>query len=231
MITLCLVLKPLDAALKVQAHTWFLDNNRDNGDDDAGVESHLMESIDDCGAAIPPEDVCFCFEAFNQLARPLGCYLNPYKMRFLISTIGLSSLLAIEREYELNMAADVRKAIRLCSTEATTLEDTKTNMLYIIQQYDTTMVNDIRHAFSKRSAEETPLEDVLFPLPVVVTYGLCLLGQPEQEFFTKKMKENEVDIKKIPSVVSDRHTILRIFGQCILYNLPHLLGLGGIYCS
>mmetsp|Transcript_17637 Transcript_17637/g.31896 ORF Transcript_17637/g.31896 Transcript_17637/m.31896 type:complete len:140 (+) Transcript_17637:163-582(+) len=101
-----------------------------------------MGFIDDCGVAIPHEDELFFCDEFNRLAKPFGYHLNPYKTRILISTSGLSSLSAVEREYGMEVTVDVRKAIRLYSTEATKLEDIQTNMPRIIQQYDSTMVND-----------------------------------------------------------------------------------------
>ena len=43
------------------------------------------------------------------------------------------------------------------------------------------------------------------------------------------MKENEKGAAKLLSVVSDRHTALRLFGQYTLHKLPYLLGLKGMY--
>jgi hypothetical protein len=44
------------------------------------------------------------------------------------------------------------------------------------------------------------------------------------------MAENEKDAAKLLSVASDRHTTLRLFAQCTLHKLPHLLGLEVMYC-
>ena len=59
------VLKPLDSVLKAQSRNRFLDRSCDNDNDDVGGESHPMGYIDDCGAAVPDEDVIFFFGEFN----------------------------------------------------------------------------------------------------------------------------------------------------------------------
>ena len=117
----------------------------------------------------------------------------------------------------MEVVADLCKAIRFYSIEATKLEDIKTTMPHIIQQHVSS--NDIRRALAKCAVERTPLKDVTFPLPVEVTDGLHLLCQPigsltfVKVFFAKKMINNEMDTRKLLSVFSDFHTALCLFGQ------------------
>ena len=43
-------------------------------------------------------------------------------------------------------------------------------------------------------------------------------------------EENEKDAAKLLLVVLDKHTALRLFSQCTLHKLPHLLGSEVMYC-
>jgi hypothetical protein len=44
------------------------------------------------------------------------------------------------------------------------------------------------------------------------------------------LEENLSDTSKLFSVISDHHIALRLFTQCTLHKLPHLLGLEVLYC-
>ena len=98
------------------------------------------------------------------------------------------------------------------------------------------MVSVIHHQITQCSVDGTLLNDVSFSLPMAVTDGVCLLGQPlgsltyAQGFYAKKMVENLKDAAKLLSVVSDKHMALRLFTKCTLHKLPHLLGLEVMYC-
>ena len=73
-------------------------------------------------------------------------------------------------------------------------------------------------------------------LPVEITDGLRNLGQPlgsrtyALSFFDAQLKENLLDITKLFNTVTDHHTTLHLFTQCILHKLPHLMGLEVLYC-
>ena len=70
---------------------------------------------------------------------------------------------------------------------------------------------------------------------VEVVDGLRLLGQPlgsadfAERFIATKIEENFADAKKLLEVVKDKHTALRLFSQCTLHKLPHLLGSEVLY--
>ena len=49
-------------------------------------------------------------------------------------------------------------------------------------------------------------------------------------FYAKKIKENEKDATKLLSMVSDKHTALRLFAQYTLHKLLYLLGSEVMYC-
>ena len=80
-----------------------------------------MGYTDDVGASTPHVDVLFFLEEFNQLGKPFGLYLNPSKMRILISTSGQCSIPCIDQEYGPAIARDLSRAIRLYSTNSTLL--------------------------------------------------------------------------------------------------------------
>ena len=62
-----------------------------------------------------------------------------------------------------------------------------------------------------------------------------LLGQPlgsaayAKTFFQKKMEENSQDAEKLLDAVPDLQTALRLYSQCTLHKLPHLLGAEVMY--
>ena len=144
--------------------------------------------------------------------------------------IGTCPLFRIEEEYGPEITADLRKAISLYSTGATPLSTIAANLPKIERAYDTSVVHAIHCQLAQCSTDGTPLNEASFSLPMVVTDGVCLLGQPLGSltygcgFYAKKIEENEKDATKLLSVVSDKHTVLRLFAQCTLYKLPHLLG-------
>ena len=68
-----------------------------------------------------------------------------------------------------------------------------------------------------------------------VTTGLCLLGQPvgspdfAAEFNAEHLSTNRAEAARLLAAVLDRHTALRLFTQCTLHKLPHLLGTEMLY--
>ncbi|KAL7531115.1 hypothetical protein ACHAWF_003634, partial [Thalassiosira exigua] len=68
-----------------------------------------------------------------------------------------------------------------------------------------------------------------------VMSGLRLLGQPvgssnfATEFNALQMEANKADAEALFRTVPDRHTALRLFTQCTLHRLPHLLGSEVLY--
>ncbi|KAL7532099.1 hypothetical protein ACHAWF_004011 [Thalassiosira exigua] len=68
-----------------------------------------------------------------------------------------------------------------------------------------------------------------------VVSGLRLLGQPvgssdfATEFNARQIEANKADAETLLRTVPDRHTALRLFTQCTLHRLPHLLGSEVLY--
>ena len=164
------------------------------GDDGYGGVSHLMAYIDDKSALVPHEDAQFCLQKFVELASPLGCKLNPSKTRILTSCNGTSILPSL---------STINPAL------AQQLADT-------IAAYSTTTITN-----NQGISQTTPLE---------VTTGLRILGAPvgsmdfARSFFLQNIESVKADAHCLNDKVTNLQTRLRIFSQCTIQRLPHLLG-------
>ena len=160
-----------------------------------------MAYVNITGANVPHQDVLFFLQEFQCLATPLGCHLNPAKTRIMTSTSGKSSLPAIKQDYGHAVADSVRQALATYSVSSSIAADGTT-----------------------------------VSLPVEITDGLRILGQPlgsrtyALSFFNAQLKENLLDATKLFNTITDHHTALRLFIQCTLHKLPHLLGSEVLYC-
>jgi hypothetical protein len=170
-------------------------------DDNAGGETHPMAYVDDTGANVLHQDVLFFLQEFQCLATPLGCHLNPTKMRIMTSTSGESSLPAIKRDYGYAVADSVRQALTTYSISSSIAVD------------GTTVLSPVEITDGMRILGQ-PLGSR--------TYALS--------FFDAQLKENLLEATKFFNTVTDHHTTLCLFTQCTLHELPHLLGAVVIYC-
>ena len=103
--------------------------------------------------------------------------------------------------------------------------------------YGYAMANSVRQALATFSVSSSIAVDGTKVLSTVeITDGLRILGQPlgsrtyALSFFDARLKENLLDATKLLNTVTDHHTALRLFIQCTLCKLPHLLGLEVLYC-
>ena len=90
------VLRPLVAIMNERSDSRIL--APDSGDDGYGSFLHLMGYVDDASATIPWVDLASFFRKFNELAEPLGCFLNPHKTRILTSCNGQSIIADLKRQ-------------------------------------------------------------------------------------------------------------------------------------
>ena len=73
--------------------------------------------------------------------------------------------------------------------------------------------------------------------PYEETNGLHIISQPVglaafvQQFFLDHLAEKISDAAKLKNVVSNLHTHLRLFLQCTLHKIPHLLALEILYTA
>ena len=88
----------------------------DYGDDNHGSKTVQEGYVDDLFASLAHEDVLFYIDKFNELARPLGLFINPYKTRILTSCNG-QSIIPDLAEHDLEVASSLKSALELYSQE------------------------------------------------------------------------------------------------------------------
>ncbi len=78
--------------------------------------------------------------------------------------------------------------------------------------------------------------DILGPaLPVELTTGFRLLGSPigsaefAQDYFDTQLTTIQDSIALTSTTITDPHTKLRLFSQCLIQKIPHLLGCDILY--
>ncbi|KAL7533492.1 hypothetical protein ACHAXR_005267, partial [Thalassiosira sp. AJA248-18] len=127
--------------------------------------------------------------------------------RIMTSTSGLSALPAIAQQFGQDIADQVQEAINRFSRKEVCIDGEK-------------VFDD----------DGTPITT-----PHEVCDGLCLLGQPigsleyAVKFFDEKLAENKATANALLEAVPDHQTALRLFSQCTLHKLPHLLGSEVLY--
>ena len=101
------VLVPLDQLMTARAEARVA--RGDYGDDNHGSKTVQEGYVDDLFASLAHEDVLFYIDKFNELARPLGLFINPYKTRILTSCNG-QSIIPDLAEHDLEVASSLRSA-------------------------------------------------------------------------------------------------------------------------
>jgi hypothetical protein len=190
------LLKPLDQLLNARA-THRL-NNGNHGDDGAGGITHLLGYVDDVSACVPHEDLEFLCDHFNNLGKPLRCFVNPMKTRILTSTSGLSPI-------------------------------------NTLSQLELTLASSISNTIAKYSLQPNKSDPSAPPIPTELTTGFRLLGSPvgsptfTQDFFNDQLSDVQNFITLLSTAITDPQTKLRLFTQCLIQKLPHLLGCEVLY--
>ena len=227
-------MEPLTARLNARAEARLA--NGDFGDDGHGGQTHAQAYIDDCGAAVPLQDVSFFLDEFVRLGTPYGCLLNSVKTRILTSTSSESALPLIEVHHGHQVADDIHRAIATYSITEVTAQQA-IHLLPTLQSTFGTCISDpIRQELQRLTEAEIANNSVKVVIPEEVTTGLRLLGQPlgstayASSFFEQRLKDNIADATKLLDKVPDLHTALGLFAQCTLHKLPHLLGSEVMYC-
>jgi hypothetical protein len=168
-------------------------------DDGAGGETHPMAYVDDAKAFVPWEDAWFFCTEFRRRAKLANLEMNCLKTRICTSTSGESAIPAVRRKYGVDVAESVIDTINEFSVEVVTIDD-----------------DEVRR-------------------PKEVVDGLRILGHPVgnidfvERFFAERIEENKAQAQKLLATVTDKHTALRLFLQCTLHKLPHLLGTEVLY--
>ena len=164
------------------------------GDDGHGGITDIFAFVDDTNAAVPLEDVLFFLQRFQDLATPVNAILNADKTRILTSTTNSSAIPSISRDHGQAIASQITAAINSFSVTTKTRTD-----------------------------------GTSYTEPVEVTNGLRILGVPiGSPQFCATCVRNTLrtimdDCNTILRHVTDRQLALRLFSQCTITKIPHLL--------
>ena len=97
------------------------------------------------------------------------------------------------------------------------------------------LASSISTTIAQYSTKPNPT-DILGPaLPVELTTGFRLLGSPigsaafAQDFFDTQLTTIQDSIALMSTTITDPHTKLRLFSQCLIQKIPHLLGCDVLY--
>jgi hypothetical protein len=100
---------------------------------------------------------------------------------------------------------------------------------------DPQLASSISATIAQYSTKPNP-NDILGPaIPVELTNGFRLLGSPigsadfTQDYFDSQLTTVQDSIALMSTAITDPHTKLRLFSQCLIQKLPHLLGCDVLY--
>jgi hypothetical protein len=97
------------------------------------------------------------------------------------------------------------------------------------------LATTISNAISKYSTRPNDVDILGPPLPAELTTGFRLLGSPvgspafAREYFNTQLIDIQTCITTMSIAITDRHTRLRLFSQCLIQKIPHLLGCDVLY--
>jgi hypothetical protein len=107
--------------------------------------------------------------------------------------------------------------------------------LSLLQTKNLKLANAILATTAEFSTRLYPTNKSAHPLPVELTTGFHLLGHPveshtfAEEIFSSRIN-NVIDcITSLSHNITDKQTKLKLFSQCLLQKLPHLLASNILY--
>lgn len=233
------VVAPIDAKLKIRAANRLRLQN--TGYDDAGGETHPMAYIDDAGAAVPHKDVKFFFDEFTKLGPQFGCHLNTIKTRIMTCCQQMVHPpfppSNVNTARSLLIAFDVQLSSTQCQKFSSRPNSHPLNPIMDLSQHHPSAKISFQPPplLVSQSQPQLPTNKLPTILMEIVT-GICLPGQPHgslsfaRSFFAQRLQENMANATKLFETVSDHQTAIRLFSQCTLHKLPHLLGSEVLYC-
>jgi hypothetical protein len=101
-----------------------------------------------------------------------------------------------------------------------------TSILPHLQTTNPHLANDLTATLQKYSIQQLPHNATK---PIELTTGFCLLGTPvsshtfADNFYDNRLTEIFSSLDPLEQAIPDIHTRLKLFNQCILQKLPHLL--------
>ena len=142
---------------------------------------------------------------FGKLDATCGYHLNRKNTRIMTSTLSTSSLPDIEHTYGKKFTDELQLAIVTHSVKETLPLTPPSYQSYYQQTWH-------HHKSSRRSQRSCSPRPINW-IPLLAT-----------QFFTEKIHNNNVDVTKLLATVGNHQTALRLFAQCTLHKLHHLLG-------
>jgi len=104
-----------------------------------------------------------------------------------------------------------------------------TSILPALTTHDPPLAHSISNSISSFSTTPHPTDKTAPDIPVELTTGFQLLGQPVGsatfafDFFDRHIDDIKKYITSVLDNITDQQTRLRLFSQCIIQKLPHLL--------
>ncbi len=98
-----------------------------------------------------------------------------------------------------------------------------------------TLANTISDTISKYSTRPNDIDILGPPLPAEFITGFRLLGSPAgspafaREYFNTQLIDIQTCITTMSNAITDQHTRPRLFSQCLIQKIPHLLGCDVLY--
>jgi hypothetical protein len=110
-----------------------------------------------------------------------------------------------------------------------------TSTLPLLHTTNHTLAQIIMHTIAEFLTQPHPTSKSASSLPVELTTGFRLLGQPvgSPTFATEFLSYRVVGVKEslasLSTSITDKQTKLRLFSQCLLQSFPHLLSSNILY--
>ena len=104
-----------------------------------------------------------------------------------------------------------------------------------LQHTNPRLATEVLNTIARFSAEPHPTSPSDPPTPVELLSGFRLLGHPvgsasfARDFFTTCLRTVESNVESIHNSIDDDQTKLRLFSQCIIQKIPHLLSSDVLY--
>jgi hypothetical protein len=101
--------------------------------------------------------------------------------------------------------------------------------LPLLHTVNPTLATSISTTITEFSTPPHPTDESAPPLPVELTTGFRLLGQPvgsasfATNFFTSCISNVKENVSSLTTSITDEQIQLRLFSQCLIQKLPHLL--------
>ena len=111
----------------------------------------------------------------------------------------------------------------------------RTSIFPALTAHDPQLALSISNSIASFSTTPHPTDKTAPDIPVELTTGFRLLGQPvgsatfATEFFDHRIDDVKKNITSLLDNITDQQTRLRLFSQCIIQKLPHLLSADVLY--